>query len=316
MNTAKNKISNVRSRNILQKIYDWLFGYDFFISYRWSDGAEYASNLAEKLKEMGYVCFLDSEDFVAGGRWNIMGRQAIKRTSRLILIATKDAIKDPEKRIGNKDPIFQELSTFVRSGRHKIRITFDEKDVKIWQKSQLHQFFKSEELYLEEDNITTPNSQILNELSKIIGKQTQVNRRATALWSTTLVLFILLGVSLWKTIEADKQKEVAEDNEKKFRIERDIATARSYAIESELKRPLFPEESIKLAIKAVRKVPKDVNMQYPEQSLRNALALDPGVARIHLYESSDRIVFNKKPITYTHLQAMVRFTEMYLMKKF
>ena len=63
---------------LFQKINDFIFGYDFFISYAWKDGRTYAEKLKNQLTDLNYVCFLDSEDYVKGGDWKIAGKAGTK----------------------------------------------------------------------------------------------------------------------------------------------------------------------------------------------------------------------------------------------
>ncbi len=51
-----------------QKVFDWLFGYDYFIAHRSVDGKEYASALYDALTTKGNEldCFLDVKHYGAG----------------------------------------------------------------------------------------------------------------------------------------------------------------------------------------------------------------------------------------------------------
>jgi len=57
-------------RTVLDQILpESFFGFDFFVSYSWRDGREYAIALTEQLKTRGFKCWLDSEDYVKGDDW-------------------------------------------------------------------------------------------------------------------------------------------------------------------------------------------------------------------------------------------------------
>ena len=53
---------------------DWLWGYDFFISYHWASGGAYAVNLAQRLRDRGYEVFLDRAEYAMGDEWAKRGR--------------------------------------------------------------------------------------------------------------------------------------------------------------------------------------------------------------------------------------------------
>jgi len=74
-------------RKPLARLYDFVFGFDYFISHRWSDAHPYAIQLAAKL-EPEFHCFLDSKDFAKGLLWTVEGERALARTSILILVLT------------------------------------------------------------------------------------------------------------------------------------------------------------------------------------------------------------------------------------
>lgn len=87
----------------------YFFGYDFFISYRWSDGRTYAARLHEELVSRGLVVFLDSSDYAKGDHWREDGRRALHRSSRLLLVCTPDA--------HDSNAVLHEVEIFARLQR-------------------------------------------------------------------------------------------------------------------------------------------------------------------------------------------------------
>jgi hypothetical protein len=61
------------SRSLPRRLLDLVFGYDFFISYSWSDGAAYASALARRLEADGFQVFLDRAGYASGDDWSGYG---------------------------------------------------------------------------------------------------------------------------------------------------------------------------------------------------------------------------------------------------
>jgi hypothetical protein len=70
----------MRFQNIMGRLVDLIFGYDFFVSYTWADGSKYAHSLYEKLKAQGFTVFLDEEDYARGDNWTLLGRRPLKKT--------------------------------------------------------------------------------------------------------------------------------------------------------------------------------------------------------------------------------------------
>lgn len=91
--TLEKELAELTHRSFWQSAVDFFFGYDFFISYRWEDGRHYAVPLAADLKRRGFDCFLDSESYAKGDNWKTVGAMALRRTSRLILVASPGALK-------------------------------------------------------------------------------------------------------------------------------------------------------------------------------------------------------------------------------
>ena len=98
-----------KSTSLFQRLTDFIFGYDFFISYSWSDGRSYAVELFRILEEQGFTCFLDSANYAKSDNWRTAGRRALKKTSRLILVGTPNSI--------HSEPVLAELRIFSESGR-------------------------------------------------------------------------------------------------------------------------------------------------------------------------------------------------------
>jgi len=98
-----------RKLGLLQRVADFMFGYDFFISYCWADGRHYANELQRKLEGQGFKCFLDSSDYAKGDNWRAAGQRALKKTSRLILVGTPKAVLS--------EPVANELRIFSTLGR-------------------------------------------------------------------------------------------------------------------------------------------------------------------------------------------------------
>jgi hypothetical protein len=49
---------------MLERLSKFLLGYDFFISYAYQDGQEYATALSDKLNNLDYACFFDASELV------------------------------------------------------------------------------------------------------------------------------------------------------------------------------------------------------------------------------------------------------------
>ena len=75
-------------RSLFRRLLDFVFGYDFFVSYSWSDGADYAAALAHRLETEGFAVFLDRTNYAAGDDWKTVGAWTLRRTGQLILVGS------------------------------------------------------------------------------------------------------------------------------------------------------------------------------------------------------------------------------------
>jgi hypothetical protein len=85
---TKPQEQNMTFQNLVARMVDVIFGYDFFVAYTWADGSKYGDSLYEKLKAQGFTVFLDKEEYARGDNWSLFGRRALRKTRQFILIAT------------------------------------------------------------------------------------------------------------------------------------------------------------------------------------------------------------------------------------
>lgn len=109
-------VADVKKRTFLEAWEDFLYGYDFFVSYRWEDGRDYAVALAQALQHLpeGYSVFLDSSEYAAGDSLSRQGNRAVRKTSRLVLVATTG--------VADSEHVKRELTVFQSTGRRVLVI--------------------------------------------------------------------------------------------------------------------------------------------------------------------------------------------------
>ncbi len=95
---------------------DFVFGYDFFISYAWRDGNIYASRLARELADDGFDVFLDRTHYASGDDWKKVGSWTLARTGSLVLVGTQAALVSA--------PVLREVAIFSRTSRRIVPIDF------------------------------------------------------------------------------------------------------------------------------------------------------------------------------------------------
>jgi TIR domain len=67
---------------LLRRTVDFVFGYDFFISYSHHDGLTYPAELKAQLEQAGFKVFLDQTEYVAGVDLRRETRRQVARARR------------------------------------------------------------------------------------------------------------------------------------------------------------------------------------------------------------------------------------------
>lgn len=200
-------LSQPEKRSALQRAADFLFGYDYFISYSWSDGRRYAVALSQELSSRGFECFLDSSSYAKGENWRVAGRRAIQKTSRLILVGSPAAFES--------EPVLREAEAFASTGRMIVPIDFGGTLFPQERSAELFRHLPTEILAIKEAPgrlATGPSPEAVNELSSGFDLQRQAKKRLRWLSATAVVLCALLIASLAAGVAFLRQLAVAERN--------------------------------------------------------------------------------------------------------
>lgn len=80
-----------RAKGLRQELHRFFFGDDIFISYSRSDAGRYATALAARLSEAGYLCFLDQLGTDADQSIPGSLRDKVRKSSALVLVGTRGA---------------------------------------------------------------------------------------------------------------------------------------------------------------------------------------------------------------------------------
>ncbi len=100
------------------KATDALFGYDFFLSYSWSDGKDYAAALNDALR-VDFSVHFDAEDYHVGDNLDFLTKVRVRNSRHLVIVATPDAL--------SKSPwVRNEADQFLRTGKAPLIIDIDQ----------------------------------------------------------------------------------------------------------------------------------------------------------------------------------------------
>jgi WD40 repeat protein len=176
------------SPSLFQRAINFLFGYDFFISYAWADARHYALTLAKKLDEQGFQCFLDSSGFAKGEDWRQAGGRALRKTARLLLLVSPGALRS--------DAVMREVDAFRKSGKTVLPIDFGATLHRVDLEAALHALLPGEILRIVESAAaleTGPSEETLREVRQSFDLLRQDQKRVR--WLAGAVgLFALIAV--------------------------------------------------------------------------------------------------------------------------
>jgi hypothetical protein len=79
--------ANVQSHGgLISRVVDWIFGYDFFISYSHRDGLNLPRRLKERLEQAGFRVFLDQTEYVAGLDLRRETQRQVLKSRKIIVV--------------------------------------------------------------------------------------------------------------------------------------------------------------------------------------------------------------------------------------
>ncbi len=194
-----------------QQVINVLFGYDFFISYAWDDGRNYAIKLVDALEKHQFECFLDSRDYAKGYDWKVVGELALRRTHFLILVASAEALKSPA--------VLHELTIFSRRG-HIIPIAFGESLSLDSAPKQVHDLLAGSILFIKETENSLsdgPRIETVEDLTNSFDVLTQRQKRIRIFSIATLVFALVATAAVWFWSEAIDQLHSTQVEQARFR---------------------------------------------------------------------------------------------------
>lgn len=202
------------------KLTQYLWGYDFFISYHWASGGKYAVSLAQQLRQRHYDVFLDRSDYADGDDWKEVGEIALRNTQRLVLIATREAVLTSK-------PVEHEVRVFTSRNRQIVPLQFgDTYSADERANSYVLGKFPDTKLFIEDakDSLDIgPSSKTVERLIQSYGVLRRRNFRALL---SLIPVFIVAAFSVFAFVSwgaALREAQVARESEEEAINERNAA---------------------------------------------------------------------------------------------
>lgn len=197
-------VASFSQARLANQVADFLFGYDFFISYSWSDGADYPRQLMEQLTRNGYTVFLDSRDYVPGIDLRASTRRRVRMSRYLVLVLRPHAVSSVW--------VERELKAFLATGRDPIAINVD----RTWEKLPPASFFSTtfaKRLRVSEvltSGVERPSDSVVADLGRAFQSTRREVIRARFVTAAATGLLVILIIALWQWYLAEAQRRVSD----------------------------------------------------------------------------------------------------------
>jgi hypothetical protein len=184
---------------------DFLFGYDFFISYAHRDGTQYPRMLHDQLEALGYRTFLDVHGYTGGDDLRTGSRRRIGMSKRLILLARPHALLSSRW-------VELELQHFIALRRSPIVIEFPAAALAPAVGSPLTTLLQDRRSIRENSTDTdgAPSETTIQELVRSFDATRQETIRLRALGAAATVFVVIAIVAGWQWYAAVQERRIAE----------------------------------------------------------------------------------------------------------
>ncbi len=204
---TENSGAELQSRSLFVRIADWVYGFDFFVSYAHADGSEYARQLKADLETRGFRVFLDEHEYAPGVDLRRATLRRVGMSRHLIVLGRPRALQS--------DWVMREVEAHLAKRRIPIVVNFGGAVTSAATTSALAQLaVESHWLRIEEPDAraTAPTSATLDSLTRRF-RSTRAERRRVrffqALSTVFAVLLVFVTLGFW---QASRQRDRAEAN--------------------------------------------------------------------------------------------------------
>lgn len=190
----------------LTRFVDWVFGYDYFISYSHGDGLRFPRHLKGRLEKAGFRVFLDQTEYVAGEDLRRETRRQVHKSRKLVIVGRPAALKSAW--------VKREVDVALADGKIPIIININEAVERAPDDAQLATLAReSHWLRLNErldDPDGEPTDHAVSELVRAFDHTRQDVKRQRILAASAVVFALTAGLATWQAVEAIRARRIAE----------------------------------------------------------------------------------------------------------
>ncbi|MGE3230155.1 MAG: toll/interleukin-1 receptor domain-containing protein [Hyphomicrobium sp.] len=192
--------------SLITRAIDWIFGYDFFLSYSHSDGLNLPRHIKDRLTRAGFHVFLDQTEYAPGIDLRRETRRQVHKSRKVVVIARPAALKSPW--------VKREVDAALAAGLTPVIFNVNSAVETAPPEAALATMAR--ENYWLRLNETLPNAdgepsdRAIADLVRGFDHTRQETKRQRVLTAAAAVLAIAAGVAVWQAVEATRARLVAE----------------------------------------------------------------------------------------------------------
>jgi tetratricopeptide (TPR) repeat protein len=196
----------ISREGVIARAVDWVFGYDFFISYSHGDGMRLPRRIKERLEQAGFRVFLDQTEYVAGDDLRRETRRQVVKSRKIVVIGRPAALRSEWVRrevevalAHGKIPVIVNLNGAVEAAPEEAALAAMARE---------RHWLRLTETLPDPDG--EPSELTVSELVRGFNHTRQETKRQRIFATAAAVLALAAGIATWQAIEATRARTVAE----------------------------------------------------------------------------------------------------------
>ena len=195
-----------KSPGLAARFSDWVFGYDFFLSYSHGDGLNYPRALKRRLERAGFRVFLDQTDYVAGLDLRRETRRQVIKSRQFVIVGRPAALKSGW--------VMREVEVALATGRIPVIIDINQSVLNAPDTAALavmardSHWLRLNETLADADGV--PSDRTVAELERGFSHTRQEAKRQRIFATATAILAIATLIAGWQAFSASRARDLAE----------------------------------------------------------------------------------------------------------
>src|SRR5712691_8822287 len=196
----------IKREGLIARAVDWVFGYDFFISYSHGDGMRLPRRIKERLEQAGFRVFLDQTEYVAGDDLRRETRRQVVKSRKIVVIGRPGALKS--------DWVRREVDVALAHGKIPVIVNLNgaveaaPENAALATMARESHWLRLTETLADPDG--EPSEQTISELVRGFNHTRQETKRQRIFATAAAVLALTAAAATWQAIEATRARTVAE----------------------------------------------------------------------------------------------------------